>query len=154
MKKITKHLGLALLASCVVIINGCADVSKQSIGAVSGGVIGGALGSTVGKGHGNTAATIAGTVIGGVLGGAIGKSMDDVDKMKMQQALETSHTNQTTTWVNPDNKTQYAVTPNKTYSNNQGVPCRDFTTRATINGQSQYVHGTACRVNGKWVIQN
>jgi len=140
-------LGLALTA--------CQSVTKQDVGAVTGGALGGVLGSTVGGGNGKTAAIIVGTLGGALIGGAIGKSMDTVDQMKANQALESNRTNQPSSWTNPDNNNSYSVTPTRTYTGNTGQPCRDFTTNATINGQNQVINGTACRdSNGKWRIVN
>ncbi|MBB72382.1 MAG: hypothetical protein CMF50_08285 [Legionellales bacterium] len=134
-------------------LTACAEANKQNIGAATGAVIGGVAGSTMGKGHGKTAAIIGGTMLGGLIGGSIGKSMDDVDHLKMQQALESSKTNQTVSWVNPDTHNSYAVTPTQTYTTNN-TPCRKFTTVATIDGKQQTVEGTACRQNGKWVMKS
>lgn len=128
-------------------------VSKQGVGAVTGGALGGVLGSQVGGGNGKTAAIIAGTLGGALIGGAIGKSMDTVDQMKANQALETNRTNQTSNWTNPDNNNTYAVTPTRTFTGPDGQPCRDFNTNATIGGQNQVVSGTACRnSSGQWRI--
>lgn len=150
MKKISTVMLTSLVSLGLV---GCSSISNQDIGAGTGAVLGGIAGSTVGKGHGKTAATIAGAVVGGALGGAVGKSMDDVDRLKMNQALEANRTNQTATWTNPDNSTTYALTPTRTFTGPGGEPCRDFTTNAKVNGQNQTLYGTACRdSSGKWRI--
>lgn len=135
------------------LLTACSNINKQDIGAATGAVIGGVAGSTVGKGHGKTAATIAGTVLGGFLGGSIGHSMDEVDQLKMNQALESNRTNQPTSWTNPDNHNNYSVTPTRTFTGPNGEPCRDFTTTAIVGGQKQSIYGTACRDSaGKWRI--
>jgi surface antigen len=41
--------------------------------------------------------------------------------------------------------------PTRTYFGNSGQPCRDFTTRASIDGRNQTIYGTACRQpDGSW----
>ncbi len=152
-KMMNLTIGVTLAAIVAVGLSGCSSISKQTVGSVTGSAVGGAVGSTIGKGHGRTVATIGGSVAGALLGGAIGKSMDQVDKMKMNQALENSRTGQATTWNNPDSGDQYTVTPTKTYTSVDNQPCRDFTTTATIEGQRQEVNGKACRqANGKWKV--
>lgn len=145
-----------LLAAAIAIssMSGCATPpSNQQGGAVIGGILGGVLGSTVGKGNGRTAAIIAGTLAGGLIGGAIGQSMDEVDRMKMQNSLERSPTGSPSSWRNPDTGNHYSVTPTRTYETSGGV-CRDYTTSATIDGRPETVRGTACRQpNGEWRVQ-
>lgn len=148
-----KLLSISIASLAALGLSSCSNVSNQEIGAGTGAVLGGVAGSFVGQGTGKTAATIAGAVIGGVLGGSIGKSMDQVDQLKMNQALENSRTNQTTSWSNPDRNSAYSVTPTRTFTGPSGEPCRDFTTKANINGKSETLYGTACRDNsGKWRI--
>lgn len=128
---------------------------KQQTGTVVGGVLGGVLGSNVGKGRGQTAAIIAGTLVGAVIGGEVGKYMDQTDQLKAQQALETSRTNQTTAWHNPDTGRDVSVTPTRTYTSSSGQNCREYNTIVTIDGKQQAAHGTACRQpNGTWHIVN
>jgi len=151
MNKVRRFLQYTCLAALGLLLAGCESVSKQDVGAVTGGALGGVLGSTVGQGNGKTVAIIAGTLGGALLGGAIGKSMDTTDQLKANQALESNRSNQPSTWTNPDNNNSYSVTPTRTFTGANGQPCRDFTTNATINGQPQTVVGTACRdSNGKW----
>ncbi len=152
-----RFLTCILTGSLVLALGGCDNVTKQDVGAVTGAALGGVLGSTVGGGHGTTAAIIGGTILGGFLGGAVGKSMDEVDRMKMNQALETTRTNTTTTWSNPDTHNTYAVTPVKTYQTAQKQPCREFKTNVTMadNGETKSVYGTACRdANGHWNMKS
>lgn len=149
-----KCIILAASMALTLGLSACAQgpITKQDVGAVSGGILGGAVGSQFGSGTGKTVSIIAGTLLGGLLGGAIGKSMDDVDRMKMNQTLESTPTNSTTTWSNPDGNS-YRMTPTRTYTNSSGQPCRQFTTTAVIDGKSERINGTACRAsNGQWKI--
>jgi surface antigen len=48
-------------------------------------------------------------------GAAFGRSMDDVDRLRTSQTLETSRTGVSSSWPNPDTGNHYAVTPTRTY---------------------------------------
>ena len=126
------------------------EPTKEQVGTVAGGVLGGVLGAQIGGGTGRTVAIVAGTLAGAYLGNRIGKSMDEKDRMKAAQALETAPTGAPTSWRNPDTGATYTVTPTRTYQEASG-PCRDFTTQAVIDGKSENVKGTACRQpDGTW----
>jgi surface antigen len=112
--------------------------------------VGGVVGSTIGGGSGRTVAIIAGTVAGAVIGGKIGQKMDEADKLKAAQALETTPTGKQSSWRNPDTGAQYTMTPTRTYEAG-GTPCREFSVNATVDGKAEQVHGTACRqADGSW----
>lgn len=145
-----KTIPAALVATCML-VGGCtAQPTKQDAGMVIGGVLGGVLGSQVGHGDGTTAAIIVGTMLGAAIGGSVGKSMDDVDRLKANQALETVRTGVPTSWKNPDTGNAYTVTPTKTVETSSG-PCREYTIDAMIGGKPEKVYGTACRqADGSW----
>jgi surface antigen len=143
-----------LLSMCLCLGLVSCQPSNEDLGVVSGGVIGGLLGSQFGGGTGKVAAAAGGTLIGAMLGGRIGQYMDKQDQQRMQGALETTPVGQTIKWKNPDNGNQYSVKPTRTYYN-KNVPCREYTTKAYIDGAEQEVHGKACRQeNGSWKIVN
>ena len=142
-------LGLSLAST--LMLGGC---TKQESGTAIGGVVGGALGNQFGKGAGNVAMTAVGAIAGAMIGGSIGQNMDDTDQLKAQQALESTRTNESSSWSNPDTGNRYTVTPTRTYDSG-GRNCRDYSTRAYIGGRQEVVHGTACRdSNGSWVASN
>jgi surface antigen len=143
--------GPALLLVAAIALVACeTPPTKEQKGAVAGAVLGGVVGSTIGGGTGRTVAIIAGTVAGAVIGGRIGQKMDEADKLKAAQALETTPTGQHTTWKNPDSGAQYTMTPTKTYESG-GTPCRDFTVDASVDGKPEKVTGSACRQqDGSW----
>ena len=129
--------------------------SKQTSGAVLGGVAGGIAGSQIGKGKGRDIAMVAGALLGAALGGAVGGSMDRTDLMYTQQTLEDTQTGTPASWTNPDTKSQYTVTPTRTFNNFQGQNCREYTTVAIIDGKREEMQGTACRQDdGSWKAQN
>lgn len=151
MKHFITFAALGVLSCCLI---GCDNMSKQDVGVLTGGAIGGLLGSQFGKGQGRIAAAAVGAVAGGFIGGQIGRNMDKVDQMRMQRVLERTPSNRTTSWRNPDNNSQYAMTPTETYYV-KSRPCRRYVMKAWINGKQQYVHGKACRMpNGTWKAVN
>lgn len=144
---------LTPLAAAVAAMALCAcdtPPTKQEKGTVGGAVIGAAVGSTIGSGSGRTAAIAIGTIAGAVIGRHVGKEMDDADRLKAAQALETAPTGQRSAWKNPDTGAQYTMTPTHTYQSASG-PCRDFEVDAVVDGKSQKVRGKACRQpDGSW----
>lgn len=148
-----KTMNTFLLSACMVGLVGCAGMNNQDIGTVTGGVVGGLVGSQFGSGGGQVAAAVGGTMIGAYIGNSIGRNMDDVDRMKMNQALEKNRSDQASSWKNPDNGNSYKVVPKKTYYNNSNQPCREYTQTAMIAGKRQQVYGHACRnADGNWKI--
>jgi surface antigen len=146
-------ISLLFVSMMVVVTSGCQTApghEQEQAGMVIGGILGGAVGSQVGKGSGKTVAIIAGTLIGAAIGGNVGRSMDDTDRLKTAQTLETVRTGVPSTWRNPDTGNEYAVTPTRTYEAESG-PCREYTIDAIIGGKREKVYGTACRQpDGSW----
>jgi len=137
-----------------VLLSGCAEVNNEGIGTLTGGVVGGLIGSQFGGGSGKVAAAAGGALLGAYVGGNIGRTMDKVDRMQMQRALETAPTGRAVNWQNPDSGNTYIVRPTRTYYANQ-QPCREYTTRALIGGKSQEIYGKACRQpDGSWRVIN
>lgn len=148
------NLKLILCAAAGALALAACTPTKQDIGTLVGAGAGAAIGSQIGSGTGQLAAVAIGTLIGGYIGGSIGKTMDDVDRMKMNQALETQPTGRSYSWQNPDTGASYTVTPTRTYDGQSG-PCRDYTTEGIIDGKREVIHGTACRQSdGSWVAMN
>ncbi|MCP5300483.1 MAG: glycine zipper 2TM domain-containing protein [Chromatiaceae bacterium] len=146
-------LAINIVVASVLVLSGCESTREQQ-GNVIGAIAGGVLGSKIGKGTGSVAATIAGTLIGGYIGGNIGRQMDDSDRYRAGQALESTPTNQSSSWRNPDTGSAYEVTPTRTYYSNDR-PCREYTTEAWIDGKRETVYGTACRQSdGSWLASN
>lgn len=126
---------------------------NQQAGTLIGAVVGGALGNQVGRGDGRAAATILGAIAGGMVGNTVGRYMDDTDRMRTAQVLETSPTGAPMHWRNPDTGRAYTVVPTRTYAAAQG-PCREYTMDAEIGGRVEKVYGTACRQpDGSWRTQ-
>jgi surface antigen len=149
------HLSLLVVPALTLALVGCnTPPTQEQSGMVVGGILGGAIGNQVGRGSGRTVATILGTIVGASIGGNVGRSMDDTDRIKTAHALESVRTSVPSTWVNPDTRNQYTVTPIRTYESAAG-PCREYTMRALIGGQPETVYGTACRqADGSWKVVN
>ncbi|MDP3559328.1 MAG: RT0821/Lpp0805 family surface protein [Legionellaceae bacterium] len=136
------------------LLSACGEFSNQDVGVLAGGAAGGLLGSQFGGGTGKIAAAVGGALVGAYLGGKIGQTMDRLDRLEMQKALESAPTGRSVHWQNPDNGNQYTVEPTRTYYNNQQA-CREYRTTAIIGGKSEQVHGTACRqADGSWKVAN
>jgi len=145
-------LSVALLAACQTDRG-----AKETVGGLGGAVLGGLLGAQVGSGSGRLVATGAGAVLGALVGSSIGKSLDDVDKMRMerttQATLEHVQTGQTSSWTNPDSGNSGTVTPTRTYQQNSGEFCREYEQTILVGGQEEQAFGTACRQpDGTWKI--
>ena len=152
-KPVSLLRALATAAALGGALSGCeTPPSQQHSGTVIGGVLGGALGSQIGHGSGRAAATVIGTLIGATIGGNVGRSMDQTDRLKTAQALETVRTGRSSTWRNPDTGAEYTVTPTRTRQATEG-PCREYTVDATVAGRSDRVYGQACRQkDGSWRV--
>lgn len=148
--KVTLALVAVLIPWALI---GCqTPVTQEQSGTIVGGVLGGIIGSQVGEGRGRTAATVIGTLVGAAIGGNVGRSMDETDKLRTAQALETLPTGKTSSWRNPDSGNTYTVTPTRTVSSNEG-PCREYTTTAVIGGKTEKIYGRACRqADGSWRV--
>jgi surface antigen len=118
----------------------CTSMNNADVGTVGGGVVGGLIGSQFGGGAGRIAATGAGAIAGAFIGGQIGRTMDKVDRLEMQNALEKAPIGRAVSW--------------RTYYTHH-QPCREYTTHAVIDGHPQQIHGRACRqANGSWHTAN
>jgi len=149
MKKIITIISAASLS---LIVTAC-TVDKQTVGTGVGGAVGGVVGSTIGDGSGKTAAIIGGTLLGAIIGGKVGADMDELDRRRAADTLETYPTGRTNSWHNPDTGADYDFTPTRTY-NTSGQPCREYDMDVYMDGRREVVKGTACRNSrGEWVNQ-
>lgn len=136
---------------CSAALIGCSNMNNQDVGTVTGAVAGGLLGSTVGQGGGQLVAIAAGTLAGAYLGGKIGKSMDDTDRMRINQALESNSIGKPAYWHNANTGVNYRVVPVKNVTVSGNKYCREYRTVANIGGKQQQMYGTACRQpDGSW----
>ena len=132
--------------------------TKQTIGALGGAAAGGLLGAQIGGGSGQLAATAAGALLGALVGSEIGRTMDEVDRMRADQAYgqaQDAPIGETIAWDNPDTGNYGSVTPTKQGTKaSTGEYCREFQQTVVIGGQQEDAYGTACRQpDGTWEIQ-
>ena len=150
MKRLFCVIGCVFLAAT---LSACQNMNKQDVGTLTGAAVGGLVGSQFGSGTGQIVAAVGGAIVGGFIGGQIGKSMDQTDRLQMQQALNNTRTGSSKAWSNPDTHARYRVRPTKTYKKPSGQYCREYTTSAVIAGKSQQMYGTACRQpDGSWKV--
>ena len=146
---------LTILAMAATLALGTSACTNEQSGTVIGGILGGAAGTQVGKGRGRTVATVVGAIAGGFIGGNVGRRMDETDRLKAQHSLETSRTNEPTSWHNPDTGSDYTLTPTRTYQSESGRYCREYTTEVIVGGQREQAYGTACRQpDGSWQLES
>ncbi len=131
--------------------------TKQTIGALGGAAAGGLLGAQFGSGKGQLAATAAGVLIGALVGSEIGRSMDEVDRMKAEQAYSQASSapiGQTIAWDNPNTGNSGTVVAIREGTKNTGEYCREFQQTVVIGGRQEDAYGVACRrPDGSWEIQ-
>ncbi len=132
--------------------------TKQTIGALGGAAAGGLLGAQIGGGSGQLAATAAGALLGALVGSEIGRTMDEVDRMRAEQAYDQAQNapiGETIAWDNPDTGNYGSVTPTKQGTKaSTGEYCREFQQTIVAAGRTDHAYGVACRQrSGAWRIQ-
>lgn len=133
--------------------------SKQTVGTGLGAVAGGLAGSQMGKGSGRLWATGAGVLLGALVGSEVGASLDQADRMYMQQAQTKAYSapiGEQIAWNNPEsgNSGTYVAVKDGT-SKTSGRYCREYQQTVTVGGQQQSAYGTACQQpDGSWEIVN
>ena len=132
---------------------------KQTLGTLLGAVGGAVAGSQIGKGRGTLVAVAAGTLLGGFLGSEIGKSLDNADRLAMEQTtqrtLEAAPSGNPVSWRNPDTGHSGTVTPRPSYQNASGDYCREYDQTIVVGGKTETAYGKACRqADGSWKIVN
>lgn len=142
-----------------LILAGCAPHAgpKEQTGTLLGAGAGALLGSHVGSGKGTLVAVAIGTLAGALIGQDVGRTLDEADRMAMEQnaqyALEHAPTNTSTPWRNPDSGNGGELTPVETYQAKSGQYCREYRQTVWVGGKEQQAYGTACRQpDGSWKI--
>ena len=158
----TKSIALALILSLG--LSGCFTDEKHgnknslAAGAMVGALVGGLIGyNLIGKGDGRW--------IGALLMGAAGAAggywaadyLTSEDKMAMQKtahdSLSYASTGETVAWKGESSDAHGSFTPTRTYLNELGQICRDFTISLTAGEETREGSQTACRKEtGDWVI--
>ena len=153
------HKKIAAVLVLALAVAGCEQSpygTKQTIGGLSGAALGGLLGSQFGGGTGRAAATGAGVLIGALVGSEIGRSMDDVDRMRANEAIGQSYyapLGEPIAWNNPRSGNYGTVTPLRDGTSTSGAYCREFQQTITIGGRREQGVGVACeQPDGTWRI--
>ena len=138
---------------------GCAEHDygpRHTVGGLTGAAVGGLLGAQFGSGAGQLAATGAGVLIGALIGSEISRSMDKVDRMKADGAVNRAHgapIGDTTSWNNPRSGNAGTVTPLRDGTSTSGQYWREFEQTITVAGETHQGCGIACRQpDGTWRI--
>lgn len=121
-------------------------------GAAVGGATGAVIGSQIGHGDGKVAVIAGGAILGVLLGAAVGQAVDDYDRACAGSAVAYGPIGQPVYWQNPVAGIAYQIVPVRQYYS-FGLPCRDYTAKAKIDGRNQRIHGTACQQpDGSWQV--
>ena len=154
--KLQTVAAVVVIAFSVAACEGQNVGTKQAVGGLGGAALGGLLGSQIGSGRGQLVATGAGVLLGALVGSSIGKSLDDVDRLKADQAYsqaKAAPVGQTITWNNPNSGNSGSVTPVRDGTSSTGAYCREFQQTVTVGGRTENAYGTACRQpDGSWKI--
>ena len=152
---------LAVMAIASLGLAGCQSANwgqKQTVGTGVGALAGGLAGSQVGKGSGRLWATGAGVLLGALVGSEVGASLDQADRMYMQQAQQQAYSKplgETVTWNNPESGNSGAYVATRDGTSSSGRYCREYQQTVTVGGQQQSAYGTACQQpDGSWEIMN
>lgn len=152
---------ILVLMAVALFVGACAtdfeNRPRQTGGTLLGAAAGGLLGSQFGSGSGRLAATAVGVLGGAWLGSEIGRSLDDVDRLRAQQAHDRAlSSGQQIQWHNPNSGNSGYVTPGRSGTNTQtGAFCREYQTTVTVGGETQQAFGTACQQpDGSWRVMN
>lgn len=128
---------------------------QRDIGGLVGAAAGGFSGSRFSKSNDTLAATAIGALIGAAVGHRAGGGIARSEEVCFSQSFEYVADRETIAWMDPVAGVHYAVTPTKTVKALDGRFCREYTARATVNGQAAGTFGTACRQpDGSWELIN
>lgn len=142
-----RPLASALAAALVLVsASGCENMQKRDVGTVLGGIFGGIVGYKLGKDSAGGAAI--GALLGGVVGRMIGEYMDEADKKRLAQTIDTAPRGQTVSWHNADSGRDFAVTPTSDFYADAGKECRRFEQVVLVDGRREVMEGLACRTPG------
>jgi surface antigen len=140
-----------LFVGLLAVITACDQYGRRQTGAAAGAAGGAVLGQVIG---GTTEATLLGGAIGGVLGYIVGDRMEKNDRARLNEALETSPSYETSTWSNPDTGNQFTVIPEPAYEGPEAnLVCRNVQILAEVDGRTEQTEAVACRQDGRWILQ-
>ncbi|MFP5400435.1 MAG: glycine zipper domain-containing protein [Gammaproteobacteria bacterium] len=143
-----RTLASALAAALLLVSTaGCENMQKRDWGTAIGGILGGFAGYKIGNDSAGGAAI--GALLGGVVGRMIGQYMDDADKKRLTETIESAPRGQTVSWHNDDSGRDFAVTPTSEFYAEAGKECRRFDQVVYVDGRREVMEGVACRTPGE-----
>lgn len=152
MSQVATVVALSFSVSCTPADYG----PRETTGGLTGAVLGGLLGAQFGRGDGNLVATGAGVLIGTLIGSEIGRSMDDIDRLRANEAIQAAYraeVGETIRWNNAQSGNSGTVTVLRDGVAASGRYCRDYQQTITIDGRRAVGTGIACRESdGTWRI--
>ncbi|GAB0058260.1 hypothetical protein SIID45300_02606 [Candidatus Magnetaquicoccaceae bacterium FCR-1] len=128
--------------------------SDAGSGAAVGALTGAMVGSLAGPMKNRVENSLIGAVAGGLLGYAAGNERERQGRTVVYRSLEYAPSYQTTTWVNPESRVSYIVTP-RPAANMGGQVCREVEIQATIDARRESLTGLSCRDGaGQWRLMD
>jgi surface antigen len=132
--------------------------TKQTVGTGVGALAGGLAGSAIGGGSGRLWATGAGVLLGALVGSSIGQSLDNADRLAMQDAQMRAYDapiGRRIAWNNPRSGNSGYYVATRDGRSSDGYYCREYQQSIVVGGKRQSGYGTACRQpDGSWEISN
>jgi len=149
-----------LILTAALALAGCSAQpyrgEREATGQLAGAALGGLLGAQFGSGSGALAATAVGVLIGALIGSDIGHTLDEVDRMHADEAVNKAHDaelGEQISWNNPESGHSGTVTPTRDGTSDSGDYCREFYETVSIGGKTEDAYGVACRQpDGSWRI--
>jgi len=126
--------------------------TAETVGTLGGGVAGALLGSRFGGGVGKVATIGVGSVLGALAGREASRYITGNDSRRASDAEERAvASNGPITWNNPETGNRGVIEPQRTFQNQSGQTCREYTHTIYVNGRPEQAYGTACRQpDGTW----
>lgn len=136
----------AAAVAITLLAGGCESANKRDIGTALGGILGGILGHEVDDG--GAAGTVIGALVGAAVGRMIGQYMDDADRARLAETIETAPRGQTVSWRNDQTEREFAVTPTSDFYAQGDKQCRRFDQVVYVDGRREVMEGVACKSPG------
>ncbi len=136
----------SIAIALALVTTGCETTNKRDFGTAIGGVLGGLLGHKVD--NGGTGGTIIGALVGAAVGRMIGQYMDDQDRARLAETINTAPSGETVRWHNDDSKRDFAVTPTSDFYAQGEQQCRKFDQVVYVDGRREVMEGVACKSPG------
>lgn len=142
----TRIVALSIAVALVVATPGCESINKRDFGTAIGGVLGGFLGHKVD--NGGAGGTLIGVLLGAAVGRMIGQYMDEQDRTRLAETINTAPSGQTVRWHNDDSNHDFAVTPTSGFYAKGEQQCRSFDQVVYVDGRREVMEGVACKSPG------